>query len=152
VLQFGGAGDKSNTKIWGKNFSPLKCGITIYQKRFELESSNFLWRRSSVGSSLCWNLLSIGAKLSPQLRFEHPQEKSLEGYNSITIAARTLKFGMLVATGRVYPKWDLGTNRITTAVTRRGFPIHKVPTGFRARSFKFCLIVSVLGIFQRSQQ
>jgi len=49
-------------------------------------------------------LLSIGAKLSPQLGFENPQDKSLDGYNSITIGATTLEFGMQVATCGDYPK------------------------------------------------
>jgi len=49
-------------------------------------------------------LLLIAAKLSPQLGFENPQNKSLEGYNSIAVGARTLKFGMQVATGGDYPK------------------------------------------------
>jgi len=53
---------------------------------------------------LCSNSKTIGAKLSPQLGFKNPKNKTLEGYNSKTVGARTLKFGADKATGGDYLK------------------------------------------------
>jgi len=53
---------------------------------------------------LCSNVVTIGAKLSPQIGFDNAEDKSLEAYNAITIGARTFKFGMQVATVGEYPK------------------------------------------------
>ena len=138
VLQCGGAGGKLNAEIWGQSVNPWKLQMGIYQKRFELENSHFLWRRSLAGISLCSTFLTIGAKLSPQIGFDNPQDKSLEAYNSITVGAGTLKFGMQVATVGQYPKWTLRTNRITTDETGRNFPLFKVPMALESSFLLYC--------------
>jgi len=58
--------------------------------------------KSLTRTSLCSNSKTIGAKLSPQLGFENPKNKTLEGYNSKMVGARTLKFGVQKATAGDY--------------------------------------------------
>ena len=96
MLHFGGA--------WGK--SSVNIGLPI-KKILNVNISVTAWARGLnffVQEVLSRNFIVLQArndrsKRSPQLGFKNPKNETSEGHNSKKVEARTLKFGVQIATG-----------------------------------------------------